>query len=337
MFEFKKYPSIENSYRKKTIDYIIEQGFASDEWVVLLKAHGANFQLWTNGLIWNPAKRSSFIKESDGNFNNYQMIIDYYRDRLNAATQWLMVRYNCETVTFCGELLGGQYDHPDVKKFTNAIKVQKGVFYCPHNEFYIFDVKVDGMYVSHNVVEKLGMMFNLFVAEPLRRGSFMDCLCYQNMFPDPLYKRFGLPEIEDNFCEGVVIKPVVPKFFGNGSRVILKNKNELFTEKTAKKKLPKKALSMSDDANNMAVDIVKYVTENRLRNVLSHGHTIGQKEFGKLLGLFAKDVWYEFNKDFSDDFNCLEILEQNQIKRILQKECGNTIRPEFQNIIDGEF
>lgn len=33
--DFKKYNSIENSYRQKTIDYIVSQGLSGGEWVCL--------------------------------------------------------------------------------------------------------------------------------------------------------------------------------------------------------------------------------------------------------------------------------------------------------------
>jgi uncharacterized protein YlzI (FlbEa/FlbD family) len=47
--------------------------------------------------------------------------------------------------------------------------------------------------------------------------------------------RFALPELNDNHAEGVVIKPNVSAWFHSGSRVILKNKTERFTEKVTAK------------------------------------------------------------------------------------------------------
>lgn len=43
MITFKKYNSIENSYRQKFLNYIVEQGKAAGEWTVSEKVHGANF------------------------------------------------------------------------------------------------------------------------------------------------------------------------------------------------------------------------------------------------------------------------------------------------------
>ena len=37
---FNKYPSIENSYRQKSVDYLYQTGLTSGEWVVNEKAHG---------------------------------------------------------------------------------------------------------------------------------------------------------------------------------------------------------------------------------------------------------------------------------------------------------
>ena len=172
---------------------------------------------------------------------------------------------------------------------------------------------------------------------------------YPNDFKDETYKIFNLPEITEGptykgtdkiigtITEGVVIKPVIPLFFGNGSRVILKNKNEFFSESTKKKKTPRKPFEWSKEGAKLYSFLSTYITENRLKNVLSHGHTIGQKDFGKLMGLMSKDVWSDFIKDHGDSFECLEGKEQKRIKKSMNKWIADCIRPNFQNILDGEF
>jgi Rnl2 family RNA ligase len=150
---------------------------------------------------------------------------------------------------------------------------------------------------------------------------------------------FGLPSLEDNVCEGVVLKPVDPCFFGNGSRCILKNKNEKFTEKQKVKKTKKQDLKLSEEAKRLYEEACTYVTENRLRNVVSHGLDLSdeKKAFGIIMKEMNKDVFDDFLKDHGDDFKKLEPSEQKKISKSLNKNVANLVRPHFRNILDGEF
>jgi Rnl2 family RNA ligase len=340
MFEFHKYPSIDNSYRNKTVQQVQLHGFDKGEWVVLLKVHGANFSLWSDGEKVVPAKRSSFIKNVE-NFCNCDTVVDELKDNVLNLTNHLKEKYGCEVVTVYGELAGGDYPHPDVEKHPNAKKVQKGVFYAPFNFFYMFDIVVDGKFINHDEVVDLGHEFGIIVAEPLLRGSFDECLKYPNLFEDPLHFMFGLPSIEnvDNVCEGVVLKPVESCFFGNGCRCILKNKNEKFSEKQKVKKTKKQGIKLSDEAKRLYEEACTYVTENRLRNVVSHGLVLSneKKAFGVIMKEMNKDVFDDFLKDCGDDFRKLESSEQKKISKTLNKNVANLVRPHFRNILDGEF
>ena len=40
---FNKFPSLENTYRQKEIDEIVNQGLADQGYIVTEKVHGANF------------------------------------------------------------------------------------------------------------------------------------------------------------------------------------------------------------------------------------------------------------------------------------------------------
>ncbi len=351
--EFKKYPSVENTYRKKTINLINEMGLDHDEWVVLNKVHGANFSVTFDDDEVKFAKRTSFLTDSDGNFNNYRSVFDpEMLSRLTASYQYLLLRYgkdNCP-VTFCGEIAGGSYPHPETKKDPTATRTQKGVFYSPKNFFYLFDIIVDGEFIPHSIVEKIGIMNNLTFAEALFRGTFSECLAYENDFIDPIHKLFNLPTITEGECyegtdkikgtitEGVIIKPDQPRFFGNGSRVILKNKNKYFSESAGqKKRTPREPFFWSEEGAKIYSYLSLYINENRLKNVLSHGHEITQKDFGKIMGLLNKDVWGDFIKDHGDTFDSLEVVEQKKIKRQMGRWSADIIRPNFSNIIDGEY
>ena len=114
-----------------------------------------------------------------------------------------------EQLTIFNEIFGGSYPHQEVPVEKNALKVQKSVFYTPKNEFYAFDILINGdRYLEVNEVNDLFAKEDLFYAKTLFQGSLSDCLIYSNAFDSTIPKLFNLPEITPNICEGTIIKPI---------------------------------------------------------------------------------------------------------------------------------
>lgn len=149
--------------------------------------------------------------------------------------------------------------------------------------------------------------------------------------------RLGYPHLKDNICEGNVLIPAIPFYFGNGSRVILKNKNEKWSEKAAKKKVSKDLIKMSDEQKLLVAELSSYITENRLRNVISKLGEVTQKDFGKLQGLFTQDILEDYQKDADISVPNLDRNEWKMINKEVGKIAAGLIRKNFRNIIDGEF
>lgn len=342
--KFKKYNSIENSYREFYINKIHEYGLNSGDWVVSEKIHGANFSIWYDGINIKYAKRTSFIEEGE-KFYNYKDVIKLCKLDKKIKEIWNLINqewknYNHDhepnLLILYGELFGGSYSHPDVEKSQQS-HIQKGVFYCPEQRFYCFDIKINGSYIPYNIMEKLCKKVDLFYAESLFIGSFDECLKYPNDNPTIIPSKLFLPKIDDNIMEGIVIKPVNPVFFPNGERVILKNKNEKFTEKQRKpRKKKKQNKKLSQEEQELLNNLLEYLNENRLRAVLSKIGMVTKKEFGKLQGMIAKDVIEDFIKDTSS-FNTLENDSRKAITKAFNREVANFIRPNFLNIIDGIY
>lgn len=333
---FRKYFDIENSYRKKFIDIVVAEKLDNGEFVVQEKAHGANLSFWYDGKNLKSAKRSGFIKD---NFYDYKPVEGKNRERVKNL-YGILKEEGCDfnELTVYGELIGGTYPHKDVKKDISATRIQKGIFYTPHNEFYAIDVAIDGQLLDvdkfNQVMEKAGFLY----AKTIFRGTFKECLKYSNSFPSQISLWLGLPELEDNICEGVVIKSVIPTFLSNTTRMILKNKNEKWAEKAKARDRPKKPqMTLSAKGEELFNEMGSLITENRLRNVLSKIGPVGQKEFGKLIQLFSKDILGEFFKDHIEEYNGLEKKEQKQLTRRLSQKCTELLRLNFMNIVDGEF
>ena len=335
---FKRYGSIDNVSRVKTVDYIIETGNSGGEWVSTLKIHGANYSIWYDENVVRTGKRSGFIKGNsfygDNNFDYTENVKEMYNFIKNNIP-------SMKVLSIHGEIYGGIYNHPDVDRVDNATRVQKEVQYRPDNDFIVFDIKVDGIILDHDMVVMICNKFDFRHVPVLARGKFSDLIGMEVKFHDPLAGILGLPEIKENYAEGWVVKPVTPKFFGNGERIILKGKNPDLIENTGRKvgKPHKPIYNLTDDANRLLNIISGYINENRLRNVISHGdiETITQKDFGKLLGLFCQDIYGDFLKDNGDEFNELDKKDQVCIKKNMNRIAADVIRPNFVNIIDGEF
>lgn len=335
--EFRKFSSIENTTRTKTVNHIIESVLSNGEWVQTLKIHGANYGIYCDGKDVKTAKRSGFIegKSFYGDYNfdythNIKEMFLFLNDRIPG--------YTVSQISVHGEIYGGLYNHPDVKRDPSATRVQKEVQYRPDNDFIVFGITINGAFCSYYDKLDLCDMFGFRHVPVLSVGKFEDLINNPVTFPDPLHKEFDLPEIEGNMAEGWVLEPIVPKYFNNGSRVILKGKNDKFKE-TNEKKPRKPIVILSDYGNVMLAEILSYLTENRLRNVLSHGEieTVTQKDFGKLLGLFCQDAFGDFSKAFGREYEELPKKERHVIKKNMHRMAGDVIRPHFVNIIDGEF
>lgn len=59
--EFKKFSSLENTYRQNLIDKVQYEGKDGGAWIVTEKIHGANFSFWCDGIEVKTASRTQFV------------------------------------------------------------------------------------------------------------------------------------------------------------------------------------------------------------------------------------------------------------------------------------
>lgn len=329
MLKFQKYPDIENSYREKFKDCIFSEGLNGGEWVVQEKIHGSNFAVYLDPGSCLSATRRKFLNKGEP-FYGYKNLLKRYESPLNNLSE----AFNRSSILYC-EIFGGSYLHPGVQPVKNAIKVQKGVQYCPFNTFMIYDIWIDEKFLPPGEVIHLGEHVGLPFIPVLFKGSYEDCLNYSNEFQTTIPQFFGLPEIENNICEGIVIKPVEAKFLHGGSRVILKSKNERFSEKQKKRKLL--PVPLSDMVSEIAENLFLYITENRLRNVLSHLGSVTNKDFGLVLGEFNKDIFKDYQAENDNLLNTLDKTDRKRVQKLVNGRSATLIRNNFLNIIDGVF
>jgi len=333
---FKTYNSIGNAYQARVIDQIRLQGFGDEVFIVQEKVHGANFSFFTDGKEIKIAKRTAFIEKDEKFYNAYQMLERYKKNVINVFEKVKTIYPDLQTVVVYGELFGGGYKHKEVDPVKDAIKVQKGVEYAPHNEFYGFDIKLNGTtYLDTDLVNQIFEETGFFYAKILFRGTLDEALKFPNDFDSKIPAWLGLPEIENNMCEGTIVKTLKTKYFGNGSRIILKNKNEKWTEKSKmvrKDRPAQKEVRFSENAQNIWEEIQKYATVNRLNNVVSKIGEFEPKMIGKVIGFFSKDILEDFEKDFPKVFTNIEKEEHKRINKKLNSLVIDVVKEELMTL-----
>lgn len=338
--KFQRYGSIENITRQKSLDYIVQQGLSNGEWVVQEKVHGANFSIWYKDGEVKFAKRSQFIGEGDNFYGHAKLT-----DELTIAITAISTDLQSNDVVVYGELFGGSYPHPDVKRDNQSATIQQGVFYHPSTRFYAFDLVVNGDYQCVDQCDIQFINTGMCYAITLFKGTLKECIEFDNAYETTIPAQFDLPSIEGNICEGNVIKPVQSKFLANGNRVILKSKNSKFTEKEHKPKTlkdtPEQLRAKYPDSFKALEFFNQYITENRLRNVISKEGEITQKGFGKLVGSFVQDIREEGFKEIGDmdvsPIPALDTASEKIFNKQLGGYCSTMIRENFVNILDGNF
>jgi Rnl2 family RNA ligase len=306
--EFKKFTSLENTYRQNLIDKVLLEGFDEQRWIVTEKIHGANFSFWYDGEDFKVASRNQFV---DGTFYNCQSVINKYEQKIK---DW----YNnnpCSMIVIYGELYGQG--------------IQKEVVYG-EKDFAAFEFIVDGIIL--NKVDSAWLAYEVGVpfTPILYKGSFKECVDAENKFQSLLTPKGFEGE---NFAEGVVIEPVIPAWFKNGSRVYFKNKTEAFTEKKNKKE-HKPAVGLSEVEQALLDNILEYNSPQRVSNVISKIGQITNKDFPKILGLTIQDILEDFQKETSTDVK--KVAEENYKlwSKSLQNEVTKTVREEFVKHLD---
>ncbi len=331
---FKTYNSIENAYQARVIEQITIQGFGDEVFIVQEKVHGANFSFFTDGKEIKIAKRTAFIEKEEKFFNAHR-VLELYKDKVIEAFGKVKSVYpDVETVVIYGELFGGGYKHKAVEPVKDAVKVQKGIEYAPHNEFYAFDIKLNGTtYLDTEVINRIFEETGFFYAKTLFQGTLQEALDFPNAFDSRIPAWLGFPEMEDNRCEGTIIKTLKTCYFGNGSRVILKNKNKKWIEKSKvvrkKEKTVQKQIRFGEDAREIWDELQQYVTTNRLNNVISKVGEFEPKMMGKIIGLFAQDILEDFGKDFPEAFDSIEREEQKRINKKLNAVVIDKVKEEL--------
>lgn len=285
--EFRKYPSITNSY---AINPTTFRPFMNDEWYATEKIDGGNFNI-----TLLPSNEKPIVKIYNRNFEITKEMAQYAPlfDLLNQTT--IIVRLNhlglslaMPQIMAYGEFFGKNLEN---QKTNYDVDVEGDNSFRLFNIMTLHDDKLT--ILNHDTINDI---FSDYLIPVKARGTLLELLS------QPLDEH----SIYGGDSEGVVYQPVA-------QYTIDKNHNTVFRaiKRKNKKFLEIKAVDMSKAKGKdglVALQLEAYVTQNRVSNVLSHGlATLEPKDTGKLIEAVKRDIFKEFkrdnpNTDVSDDY-----------------------------------
>lgn len=292
--KFKKYSSIENHYQENFLTKCPQEKIA---WCITEKIHGANFQVYYDGEQILLGSRNRFIKDNE-NFNNLNNLIQEIKPQL--LHFFKSVNPESLPITLYGEVYGDG--------------IQKGVKYSKTKKIRFFDLKFKDEYIPYDLALELFEFHRLPHIPVLEcfNGTISEVIKQVNTRFNSTIAEGDYSELENNLCEGVVIKPYYKEYKTIlGNRVIIKKKNEEFLEKKQRTKEPK-----PDRFNDYSKDLEvtkPYINENRFDSVFSKDNYT-KTDFGAFITAYAKDVLEDAAKD------SVEILNIKNLNNIVAKE-----------------
>lgn len=335
--DFVRYGSITTYKRERTVNEIklldSMRPIAQRKWVLMEKIHGANFSMKTEGFDYRAASRKEFADDFFGSkelVENFKPTLLGLHDELGGL------------VEVFGELYGGGYFQSvmaDMGLKNHVQRIGKGVYYTPYRAFRCFDIRHNGMYINEGVRQRLCVKHNIPTIPWMRFGDFEELLNHPVQFRSTVPELEGLEEDmnEDNWAEGWILKPVFEMTLGNGKRAMLKGRAPVWAEKAKQPKVKlRQEKTIPAHIKEVLDEFTLYITENRLRSVMSHLGPVTMKEFGKVQGALFQDAL----KDFNEDDGSI-IFPTKQEKRIFNKAAmgpvSQIIRDNWYDIVEGNF
>ena len=233
-FRFPMYDKIPENTRRWGVDEAEMRRATRGDWVVSEKIHGANFCAVVDGAGIRGAKRKSLLADGEDFFNHRRVL-----ERLRGPLRHLFAAVADaggapEKLLVYGELYGGRYPHPEVPEVPGVQAVQTGVWYAPDVEFQAFDVAVvrggERRWLGFEEARALLQSAGVPCVTPLFIGPYAEALAFSPVFPTGVPARHGLPPLEDNLAEGIVVKPLAAVSLPDGGRPVLKIKHPRFAE-----------------------------------------------------------------------------------------------------------
>ena len=306
---FNKFKSIENHYQEKSINDMLKFNpvYHSCAYVAQEKVDGANFQIKfvrEDGVIDISYGKRTAALSMDEKFENFQHVTaqPHIQALEQNVCEW-MINTNTEAneVIVYGELYGKG--------------IQGRINYGDKKDLIFYDICINGDYISPKAFyDIMAVWKSTEIAVPV--VAIFETLDEALAFEVEHKITFvGVLE-EDNFWEGVVIKPwdtIARNNLGEQVLFYIKKKTVDFGEKmkVKKHKAPVEVSQAFQDAEDI---YSSYITENRLKSVFSqYGMIQSQKDMGAYIKHMVEDAKTDFFKDEMERFLALEPKEKAKL------------------------
>lgn len=291
---FIKYPSIENHYQQKNIDYWLEKypRLKTETYIAEEKIHGCNIQtIFTPGKNMLVATRNHVLDPDERFFDIWKTLFRYTLP-LRELKRWGHINDNYLNVYW--EMFGDG--------------IQKGVLYFRMHMIRALGIMINGILQPPSIMQdiffELGLSYlmapTFTIVSGLERALDLDPRTPSIVNPQP-----------GNIMEGIVIKPFETSYIdeATGSVFMIKKKNEEFLEKSKQPK-PKTINKEVEALNNT---FKEYITANRLQNIFSkYGEIESQKQISEYIKYMLDDAKADFFKDLDES-------EYGTFKDMMQK------------------
>lgn len=307
---FFKYPSLVNHYAIGRENRIVQR--LDELWTATEKIHGANasYIIDKEGNE-SFAKRTSLINSDDKQFSQLPNCVS---NSIKNSAKVILEDANADYVIVYGEYFGSGIQKMDYDIVKSGEKT-----------FKVFDV----------LIHKHGDLKDKFTV--LSNGMFKYFSPY-DLVPivsiSKTLREYLNDEMDDDsllggYKEGLVYKPSEPYEIDETHRYVgVKRKTEKYLEKEkVSTKTPKSKPNFSIVELNIQKELGKYITPNRLNNILSHGEfDLIPQNIGKIMLSFKEDVIKEFTdeNEVSPDVPLMKLIAgySSDIAKIIKDKIG---------------
>ncbi|HLL05835.1 MAG TPA: RNA ligase family protein [Myxococcaceae bacterium] len=284
--------------------------------MALEKIHGAQLVVGVQKGQVRFGKRKAWLAEEEP-FFGWQLL----RVQLGTAAQAVAsaVGADADAVYLYGELFGGHYPHPDVPAVPGMSPVQTGIWYAPDLRWSPFDILVartdedEGVLLAHREVEALAREAGLLTPPLVRRGTRSEMGTVPTRAQTRVPALLGLPPIENNVAEGLVIKS--DQRSPPGQRAAIKRKIEEFNEgrfDESEAWNPHQPLSRDE----LASWVERMVNPARIASALSK---VGRSEAGQVLDEVVLDVRVDLELAFPLAYRSLDSVAEEYLSTHIRK------------------
>nr|BFE57416.1 hypothetical protein GCM10020063_019420 [Dactylosporangium thailandense] len=182
------------------IPAVLANASTAGPWIATEKIHGAQLVIAYDGTALRVGKRKAWLRDDEA-FFGWQLL----RSTLERAARAALGRGGT-SVRLYGELYGGHY--PGADPVPGASPVQTGVWYSPGIRFALFDaVTDDGPVWLYADLAAIAAESGVDVVPLLARGTRSTVDAVPIRFPTRVPALHGLPPLDGNLAEGLVLRP----------------------------------------------------------------------------------------------------------------------------------